>query len=68
MRFPTEEQLASRVVVEGLSRALRLVYTEEQVGPPTEYIKQLLARLSNNEHEAWPVAARREFGLRALRR
>ena len=68
VRFLTQEQLVRKAVIEGLSRALRQVYTEEQVGPPTEYIKQLLARLSNNEHEAWPVAARREFGLRALRR
>jgi hypothetical protein len=33
--------------MEGLSRALRLVYTEEQVGPPTERINQMIARLPN---------------------
>jgi hypothetical protein len=45
VRVLTEEQLARRTVMEGLGRALRLVYTEEQVGPPTEGINQMLARL-----------------------
>ena len=68
MRFLTQEQLVRKAVAEGLGRALRQVYADEQVGLPPEDITRLLARLSNNEHEAWPVAARREFGLRALRR
>ena len=37
MRFLTQEQLVRKTVIEGLGRALRQVYTEEQVGPPTEY-------------------------------
>ena len=47
MRFLKQEQLVRKAVIEGLSRALRQVYTEEQVGPPTEHIKQLLTRLAN---------------------
>jgi hypothetical protein len=46
VRVLTEEQLARRTVMEGLGRALRLVYTEEQVGPPTERINQMLASTS----------------------
>jgi hypothetical protein len=47
MRFLTEEQLVRKAVTKGLCRVLCQVYTEEQVGPPTEHIKQLLTRLAN---------------------
>ena len=73
MRFLTQEQLVRKAVAEGLGRALRQVYTDEQVGPPTENITRLVARFSNNE----PIVCRstssfisgaRPSGLRALRR
>jgi hypothetical protein len=47
VRFLTEEQLARRTVMAGLGRALRRIYTEEQVGTPAEHINQMLVRRPN---------------------
>jgi len=49
VRFLTEEQLVRRAVLEGVGRVLRQLCTEEQVGPPTEHIAQLLARLPDED-------------------
>src|SRR5437660_151048 len=50
MRFLTEEQLDRRGVRERGGRALRQVYTEEQVRPPTERIMQALAVVGHAVH------------------
>jgi hypothetical protein len=46
VRFLTQEQLVRKAAIEGLGRALRQVYTEEQVGSPPEDIARLIGQLS----------------------
>jgi hypothetical protein len=72
VRFPTQEQLVRKAVLEGLGRALGQLYAKEQVGEPTENINQLLVRLSNGQPiDVAPdsfISADSPTGLRARRR
>ena len=54
MRLLPEDQLVRRAVLEGVGRVLRQLYTEEQVGPPTEHIAQLVARLPDDSSHNGP--------------
>jgi hypothetical protein len=70
VRFLTQEQLVRKAVAEGLGRALRQVYTDEQAGLPPQDIARLLAQLSNNEpivcrSASSFISATRPSGLRA---